>query len=774
MKKVSKYIAYTIITLVLGVVLFFYISLKISVPVMTGEVLLDGISSDVKIVRDNEGIPHIYAKNKQDMLFALGFVMGSDRLFQYDMIRRAGAGRTAEIIGSKTLPVDILFRTIASNANFKEKVNNLPENIKVELNSFYSGINYYLKNYPKPIEYRILGVDPEPFSIEDAYSVYLYLAYSFSPMLKDKPMYDVINKTVQGRDLNLLHSNKIKGKTITTVIEEKASSLVSSTYANLLNIDQLLSFLSPIEGSNAWVISGKLTKSGAPILSSDPHITFSAPNLWYEAHTIIEDGESFYGHFLPLIPFPAMGHNFHHGWGLTMSYNDDMDLNYENDQKFEQRKSLIKVRGEDDYELSVAVTKHGPLINDIVQRKELISMSWGLYEKSNRPIQAFYHLANAKTMEELKTAVSMAKSPGMNILYADKEGNIGHFILGSLFKRNANTPSTAIKDEFDFGGLYDYELSPHRVNPDNQMLISTNDRPDHAKIEVRGIWYPKNRHDTVEHLLKERESWTMEMMEKVQTSSLDIFALDIRDTIIADLESSLGLDELEKLALEALKAWNGESEISSIGATIYNHFNYLVMPEITDEMNEKERFQYCTTTSSWYFLQRLLKSPNNPWWDISTTTEVEKRSDIVLKVFKSTVADLSQKLGGDVKLWNWGRLHTIEFPHPFGMNKVLGKVFNIGPFPVEGAINDINHFRRKGCQNGHDVKSGPSTRRIVDFADPSTSLGILPLGNSGHMLSPFYDNQRERFLKGEYRLQLMKEADIEKNKAFELLIKKNN
>ena len=741
---------------------------------MDGTVKIKSLESDIKIIRDNEGIPHIYAKSRVDMLFGLGFVMGSDRLFQYDMIRRAGAGRTAELIGKKTLPVDILFRTLASQANFQKKIDQLPMVVKNELEAFYAGMNYYIKNYPRPIEYRILGASPEPFSIVDAYSVYLYLAYSFSPMLKDKPMYDIINKTVTDRNLKLLHSNKIdENHSQSFSLRRNIDLFVSNFRSTLLGIEQLLSNLSPIEGSNAWVISGKLSKSGFPILSSDPHISFSAPNLWYEAHTIVENGDEFYGHFLPLIPFPAMGHSHHHGWGLTMSYNDDMDLSYEVEEDFEIKKENIKVRNEVNYELTLKLSKNGPLINHLIDRKDNISMNWGVYLQENRPIKAFYELSQSQTMSDIKRAVSMAKSPGMNILYADREGNIAHFILGALFKRTDNISSTEIKDQFDFGGIYDYKLSPHRENPNSQMLISTNDRPEGPEVPLRGIWYPKNRHDTVKYLLEQKDKWTADEMTHVQTSSLDYFSLGMRDVIISDLANE-DLNEIEKYAYDELKKWDGKSTLKSIGASIYNHFNYLVIPEITDEMNKSERYQYCTTTSSWYFYQRLLKDPTNQWWDIKSTSEIERRSQIIFKVFKKTILELTSILGHDVQKWNWEKLHTIEFPHPFGMNKYLARIFNQGPYPVAGAINDINHFRRKGCEDGHKVKSGPSTRRIVDFSHPERSLGILPLGNSGHMLSPFFDNQRERFLKGLYRPQLMNKEDILKAKSFELVLKKDN
>ncbi len=754
--------------------------MQLSKPVMDGELIIKGLDAETQILRDKEGIPHIYSKTRKDMYFSLGFVMASDRLFQYDIIRRAGSGTLSEVIGDKTKNVDILFRTLGADIHFKNKHLSLPQEVQDDLNAFSRGLNYYASHYPLPIEFKILGYQPKPFTIMDAYYVYTYMAYSFSPMLKEDLLHSQISQTIKNRRLELLTSNAIDDE---MKYVQKSSWDIDGAISRAFAIDDVLGYLAPMEGSNAWMISGDKTKSGKPILSSDPHISFSLPNIWYEAHlNCEEDNYEMYGHFLPLIPYPALGHNRDYGWGLTMSYTDDLDLFQEEieNEKFMHAgvlkdvktfKEIIKIKGEEDYLYNLKWTR-GPIVDEVLKTKN-VAMKWAFFHPENQPIMTFYKISrNVNSLDDFKEGVKLGKSPGLNILYGDKKGNIAQFVYGTFFQRSNAKSSHVVGDARDFiTGEYAFKLKHHRINPEDGVLISTNDRPDESRVMLKGLWYPKNRHDSVEHLLNLKEKWTQEMMTDVQTSNLDIFAKSFSGIMVQDI-SSFELTENEHKILHYLKRWNHLSDVQSIGATIYHKINYTLFQEILDEMPKEMLDKYVLSTGSWYFLQRLLNLPDDLWWDKVTTKEkVEKRRDILILAYRRAINLLQTELGKDPSKWQWGKIHTISFPHPLGLSKVLGKFFNLGPYPIGGAINVINHNRRKGYLDGHAVKSGPSTRRIVDFARPENSLGILPLGNSGHQLSPFFDNQRQRFIDGEYRYQLLNKIDIEDELYSTLILK---
>jgi penicillin amidase len=755
MKKFFIFTSLIILLCLSGVVGFIEYTQRSSTPPMHGKLKLPILEHEAKVYRDIEGIPHIYAKNRSDMYRVLGFTMASDRLFQYDIIRRAGGGMLSEILGSKLLKVDQMFRTFGAKRTFEPRLKDLPPQVLKDFEDFCAGLNYYAKNYPLPIEFKILGYKPKEFSIIDAYYVYTYLAFSFSPMLKEDQLHTKLKGYIKNRDLNMLQS--VHERNIVDYKSIKISSIQS-----LLNIDSLISFIGPIEGSNAWLVGPQKTKSKKPILSSDPHINFSLPNIWYEAHVNNEEEDyEMYSHFLPLIPYPGLGHNRSLGWGLTMSYNDDLDLFKVNSAPVGMNQEVIKVKGEADYVMNFKQTKQGPVGDYIFSDKD-IAINWAYYLKENKPLVSLYGISHSKDLDDIRKWASKLKAPGLNFLYADKDGNIAHLIMGGILRRSHPAHSNLVNPEdHRIDGLYPFDSKPHRINSED-FLISTNDRPKEGSIPIRGIWYPKNRHDSVAHLLEKDGKWTAKKMMHVQTSNLDLYAIEFKNIIINDLMNK-NLNEVERLALKELRNWDGYSNLKSTGATIYNHFNYLLLPEVLDEFQKEDWQAYCFSTASWYFHQRIMKDASNSWWDLEKTTAVEKRSDIVYKTFQKTVKDLTVQIGESPGQWYWSKIHTIEYPHVFTRNKYLKRFFTLGPYPIPGAINVINHNRRKGCTDGHTVKSGPSTRRIVDFAKPELSWGILPLGNSGHQRSPFYQNQRKRFLAGKYRPQWMNMSDIEKN-----------
>ena len=178
-----------------------------------------------------------------------------------------------------------------------------------------------------------------------------------------------------------------------------------------------------------------------------------------------------------------------------------------------------------------------------------------------------------------------------------------------------------------------------------------------------------------------------------------------------------------------------------------------------------DRLNYCKAINSWTFYYRLINNPDDFWWDIEKTGRIETMYDVMAQAFRLTVAKYKDELGEDINSWRWGRVHQLKFPHVFEKSKLLAPIFSFGPYEAHGSINSINHIRRVSCDNGHTPVTGPSTRRLIDFSNVDISYGILPLGNSGHMLSPFYDNQLKRFLNDEYRKQIYNFDIVRKEQA---------
>ncbi|MFG1505889.1 penicillin acylase family protein [Halobacteriovorax sp. ZH5_bin.2] len=749
MKKILS-IALSLFVLISACVYFMLLG---SFPVMHGSLKIDDLNGLTKIYRDHEGVVHIEADSRHDMNYALGFSMASDRSFQYELISRAGQGRLAEILGPDLVPVDKLFRTLNSKYIRDGILASLDPIVRKDLESFMAGYNYYLENNIRPIEFFLLGTKPKKIDIEDIYGVFVYLNYSFSPFMRNEVAYQSIMAKVKHRDFKYLFANN------EVDFSKRLRRVVDTSF---IDYESLLKGIGTFTGSNAWAISGKKTKSGKPILASDPHINFSAPNIWYEAN-IKNKEESFhmYGHFLPLIPFPAMGHNRKLGWGLTISYTDDVDL-YQLEDDYEVIRiedSVINVKGQDPIDFKLKWSNKGPVVNEIVQAvnkdAKNIAAHFSFFQEGNKPIEGFYGLGRAKNFEEIKQATSIVKSPGLNIVYADADGNVARLIMGDSYKRSHPFESDLVQTpDRKILGTYSFEEKPHEINPENGFVVSANDAPKTMKegIYHRGGWHSDNRYNTILKSLELRENWDMDSQKIVQTAS---FSTNNRkmQKIIHNAVKKYPMSSLEEEALEAFMDWKGHSRKEQVGPTIFHETNMRIRKLLMDEMGE-DYAKYCKAINSWIYYYRLLDMPDNSWWDIEKTAPIEDRDLVISMAFKESVAFLKSKLGEDIRKWRWGRVHQLTMPHPFSKNKYLAKLFNHGPYEANGSINSINHIRRVACDAGHTPVTGPSTRRLVDFANVDISYGILPLGNSGHMLSPYYDNQRERFMNDEYRTQI--------------------
>src|ERR1051326_7307723 len=344
-----------------------------SLPTLSGTTTLPGIKDDVRVLRDPWGIPHIFAKNELDAFRALGFTAAQDRLFQMDIHRRLANGQLSEVFGTPAAQVDELARTLGFRY-YGEKLllsNAMRPEVLRAAAAYCEGLNYYLETQKLPIEFRILGYKPRKFEITDMLAFVGYLSYSFSEAFRGDILYtDLLN------DIPAEKVNELRGG-----VEESAPSIASQVNIAIdrhlfaaLNRDPIFPGVARFDGSNSWVVSPKRSKSGQALLANDPHITFSKPAIWNEAHISSPDLD-LYGHFVSFVPFPVLGHTRDIAWAITMSEVDDMDFYREkadpedpnqifvNNQwmHLESRDETIVVKGGKDIHLKVQTGPHGPL-----------------------------------------------------------------------------------------------------------------------------------------------------------------------------------------------------------------------------------------------------------------------------------------------------------------------------------------------------------------------------------------------------------------------------
>lgn len=781
-KKTLKVGLFLLAVLILVVLVGGYEFVKARVPQMSGELTLRNLEGPVEVIRDQNGIPHITAKNNRDAFRTLGFVMASERLFQMEVSRRLAQGELAELFGEKALPSDKLFRNLGLKSesekmiNKKLAANSFDPQMMEEVGAFYDGINQFIETGPLPIEFVMLGLKPRPFSMVDGQSFVGLMGFSFGIAIMTEPLLTKLVTRIGGDLVEDLRNEKIPGDQTRMVnVDHKLSVRVLKIVADLENGFNLF------EGSNGWILSGKKTTSGSPLIANDPHISYSHPGIWFEAHIKTPTYET-YGHFLSLIPFPVLSHNRDRAWGLTMTLTDDMDIYKENIDLKEktyvykgaklslmERVETIKVKGGPDYQMNIFSTHHGPVLDyalsDTSADKSL-ALQWAFYNEANDPLTSLFKMGRAKDMMEFKAAVATGKAPGLNILYADKE-NIGWWMFGEVWKKRPGIKSDFILNgengEDEILGSLSFAEKPHMENPASGMIVSANSRPEGYPVGTRGDWQPDDRYKTIENVLSHKEKWSPEETMELQTLNMNFENKLLLETLLRETAFSSESEKKSYLKyFEILKAWNLSSDVDSIAATIYYSWTKEIQVKLLKDLTVDEREVFAKVPNGWIFFKRVVLEPLSPWW------KKYDRGTLFKEAFAQTILDLEEKLGKDSKEWQWGKLHTLEYAHPFGRVKPLAAIFNLGPFPAPGATQEVNNQKFSSFKDGFQVKAGPSTRRIIDFSQPEKSWGILPAGNSGHMLSPFYSNQVQKFLNGQYREQLLDPKD--KDIRFKLIL----
>ncbi len=769
-------------------------------PLLDGQISHVSLSDQVTVRRDHWGVPHIEAKNEGDAFFALGYLMGQDRLFQMELLRRLANGRTAEVLGTKLVPVDALIRSFQLRPKAEETAAFLGEtepHLIALMTAYVTGINHRMEEEALPFEYALLGMAAEPFSVVDCLSIGALLPITFADGLRGDPLKSLLQERLPDHDVSELFPGYHK-ETPVTIMEtlEEARAFLDGQVdqatspqakASVEGLEALLAVLNPISerygpalGSNSWVLGPSRTKSGKAILANDPHIGFTNPSIWYEAQIVLPD-HSLYGYYLPLVPLPLLGQNRHHAWGLTMFANDDVDLYRETFKEddssqvmfkgewvpVESVEEVIHVRWGKDVPITLRRTPHGPVVTDLL--KALfdydgpdVALSWVWQQVDYTDMVAFYKMGRATSYDEFAAAMPLLTSPGINVSYADANDNIAWWAAGRIPVRPDHVDNKALLDgasgKDEALGFVPFAENPHLHNPPWGYIVTANNKstvkPVGAVKDLQGYWQPGDRAGRIEALLEEQPTWSLEELQAIQLDDRALAAPDIVTVATGALTAaSQNLSPIESNALAVLEAWDFRHGVDASGAAIYQLLCTMIMREaLLDEMGETCFNTYGSLADHWNFFKWFIQTPESAYWDNIMTPEKESREEIITQAFREAVAYLEATRGGAVDEWEWGALHQLEFTHPFGLVPGLGGIFNVGPFPVSGGAQQINNMLYGAGALNFDVIAGPSTRRLIDFATPDHVYGILPTGNSGNFMSPHYDDQAEMFITGEYRV----------------------
>jgi len=508
MKSIARIAALGLAALLLLIAAGCFWYRSASLPKTSGELSMSGLQNPVDVVRDKEGIPHIYAKSAHDAYFALGVVHAQDRLWQMEMNRRIAAGRTAEILGPKAVGTDRFLRTLGVRRNAQAIVQHLAPDARAALEAYAEGVNRYLaqRSGPLPPEFLLTGAPaPAPWEAADSIAWMTMMAWDLSA-----------NWTQELLRMRL--AQKLDMAHIQAFLPPYPGDAPLHTqdytglYRSLAGLSSQLEKVSAIAppslvegmGSNNWVLGGARSRTGKPLLANDPHLGLTAPALWYFAH-LSAPGLNVIGATLPGLPAVIIGRTDRIAWGLTNTASDVQDLyieqiNPENPSQyrtpdgwadFEQRTETIRIKGEPDVQLAVRVTRHGPVISGalplvdrapIDARSHVMAFSWTALRPDDLTFQASLRLNRARDWEEFLSAMRDFGAPQQNVVYADVAGNIGFVAPARVpLRRRDNdlkglAPAPGWDARYDWAGFIPFDELPRQYNPMSQQIVTANQK----------------------------------------------------------------------------------------------------------------------------------------------------------------------------------------------------------------------------------------------------------------------------------------------------------
>ncbi len=774
------------ILIIIGItisVIFF--KMRNALPDYAEKITYSELSQKVEIHTDEYGVPHIFASNKKDLYFALGYAQARERYFQLQILKRVCSGRLSEVVGEKGLKVDILFRHIGLRRNsekwLKENLSTSPPLAVEYVDQYLKGINYYGSTKPLPIEFTLLGMTNESIEREDILAFVGFMGFGFGEGIHVDPLITELEEELGSERIQEI-TEDISPVALNIKNEIQEFKELADLPKELKNMMREIG-LPLFQGSNSWVISPSKSKSKKALFSNDPHIGFSNPSIWFEAYLQTPDFK-LYGHFLPLVPFAPVGFTDKYAWGLTMFENDDMDFYLEKNNpnnpdeylykgktyKYEIIEEKIKVRFSKDVDIRIKISNHGPVLTgttkSMTNSEKSISMKWPMYDKTNNPLKTFYNFNNAQDLKDFQEGSEYLLVPGLNVVYADISGNIAYFPCGVIPKRNFRSDRLLDGESgnYEWGEFITGNARPKKINPPEGFIYTANHKHfGKVPYKIEGYWQADDRSSRLQKLLTEKNEYSMDDMKNIVLDETFDSALYILPPLFERIKLNLNkLSNTELEVLEILKNWDQRGNPEEAGALIFSELRIQLIRSIFIDELKEERFSTLGDTSRLYhYLKKVYNHESSKWWDDITTTPVETPADITLQALKNTVSILIKKQGSNPKSWKWGKEHTLELKHALGEIPLIGSFFNSGPRSVPGGSETVNNLLSKIAKGEHRVTAGPSMRTQIDFGNMEEIQIINPLGESGHRLSPHFQDQAEKYVKGEFRTISINKMDVD-------------
>jgi penicillin G amidase len=793
--KVLKIILYSVLILIvvalIGGLIFINGIKRSALPKYKGEIVLTGISGDVTVYRDERGMPHIYAASDHDLYFAVGYVMAQERLWQMDLFRRATKGTLSEILGEAVIESDKLFRAVNMSAKSSVLLKNTDPVTLSFLQAFSDGVNSYISGAGDklPPEFRILSYTPDSWTPEDCGNIFGYMCWdaAVDDMDQEISYWKLSQKIGPEKSVSLIPDYKavdafvFPGFKLNDTLLNKADGFARG----MDKLKALGIVLYP--GSNNWAISGKRSNTGKPLFQNDMHLSLFAPGIWMQMHQVIPGKLNVTGVTVPGVPFIAAGHNDRIAWGFTYMMADVLDLfaeriNPENENQYYYngswkdmvvRKELIKIKGGRTDSVIFRYTHRGPVISGLksVQGASL-SMRWTAFDNSDE-FGVFSHLNRASGWAEFRQSISSLRSLGLNIAYADVDGNIGLNIAAGIpiRKGNGSLIRNGESDEYDWKGYVPFEQLPYSFNPENGIVSSANNRttPEGYPYYISSNFCMPYRINRIRQMLGEKEILGTEDFKRMVLDQHSDYAALVIPHILRLESRKAEFSSAEEIAFNTLARWDYDMNKDLVAPSLFEFFIKAFKANLlNDELGDlSEKFP---GVAKEYYLYRILKNGPDEFVDDIITPAKETIDDIIFRSFKDCVASLSEKYSADQSKWKWGDIHTITLEHPMGSVKLLNTVFGLNSktYGIGGSDHTVSPY---SYSEGFKVNHGASERHIFNTANWDESFTIIPTGNSGVPASEFYLSQTYNYLNGTFYKDAFTEPAVKAAAKYTLKLK---
>ncbi len=664
-------------------------------------------------------VPFVEATSDTDLAFALGVVHHHLRAGQMRLLKHISQGRIAELAGPPVRSIDEALRILDYGYAAPAIVAAWPEETRAFVGAFVAGLNWHQAHAPRPPEFGLLGLTPEPWTPEDLVTIGRLAGTDVNWLA----FFGALRARLEDDWPQTWQRLKLAG--LPAGDAELAGDADAQTLAALLAATSK-------GGSNSLALAPARSASGAAMIANDPHLGLSLPNLWLLVGARSPSIEVV-GMMIPGLPFFALGRSPHLAWGGTNARALSSDIvDVAGRGAIASERVTVKTRWWFDREIERRRSGQGPILSDsrLVPARpgEVLALRWVGHEPTDE-ISAFLAAARARDVEGFRAAFADYGVSAQNMLAVDASGSIAMVMAAKLPVRPPlKQGDFVLQGDARWQG-YDTTLSlPWVVDPDAGIIASANDRPDYIVRPAGYFFSPKDRVERMAALVEANGPMAFADLAALQTDVVSVTAARLAEGLIA------AADELGLLHphLEDLRGWNGAYGIEDRAPVLFETLLYHVARGLYGGSDGE------------------VSSLDGRW----TSLETFLVADLAARPSRARLALLQDALKAAARdaegFARWGDMHRVRVQHLLGNIPALGRFFRVDELPSAGSRETLMKRSHNLVNGKHAATFGAQSRHISDMADPDANWFVLFGGQDGWLGSANFADQVPLWRDGRY------------------------